>query len=165
MTSLGILRLCFEKDSAGRAVLRVIMIMIMITPPGGRRVTDRCAPKTLDHVWGTSVNAGEEAPCARSLHLCRRFSPQMIQGETRWGTPLTPWPVGCYSRRRDRALGDVSRIRIKKPLRRVPRGAGPGNCILMDQEVSCQVALYGTCKRWPAPLPFPSRGGSVSFPF
>lgn len=33
MTSLGILRLCFEKDSAGRAALRVIMIMIMITPP------------------------------------------------------------------------------------------------------------------------------------
>lgn len=25
-------------------------------------MTDRCAPKTLDHVWGTSVNAGEEAP-------------------------------------------------------------------------------------------------------
>lgn len=31
--------------------------------------------------------------------------------------------------------------------------------------MSCQVALYGTCKKWPAPLPFPSRGGSVSFPF
>lgn len=29
----------------------------------------------------------------------------------------------------------------------------------MDQQVSCQVVLYGTCKKWPAPLSFPLRGG------
>lgn len=68
---------------------------------------------------GFSENAGE-APlefCSLASPL-PKVSPQMIQGETRWGTPLTPWPVHCYSLRRDRALGDVSKIRIEKPLRR-----------------------------------------------
>lgn len=122
--------------------------------------------RTLDHVLVPSVNAGEDTPWT----LLARFTfadvaPQIIQGETKLGSPLTPCPVHCYFLRRDRALGDVSRVQIEKLLRREPRGLAPGNWILMDQQVSCQVVLYGTCKKWPAPLPFPLRGGSVSFPF
>lgn len=125
------------------------------------------------------MNAGEATPGGRGpLGLCSLASPlptlrpQTIQGETKWGKPLTPWSVDCYFLRREWPSGDVSKTRIEKPRHQGTRGPCPRELhpdgSTGPSEMSCQVALNGTCKKWPAPLcPSRARGGSVStaFPF
>lgn len=92
MTSLGILRICFEKESAERAEGDNDNDNDNETARSAHQVTgEQTYPALCYHVPGTSVNAGEP-PLVLYCSLASPLptSPPMIQGETKWGTPLTP---------------------------------------------------------------------------
>lgn len=169
MTSLGILRICFEKESAERAEGDNDNDNDNETARSAHQVTgEQTYPALCYHVPGTSVNAGEP-PLVLYCSLASPLptSPPMIQGETKWGTPPNSGgPGNCYSVGRDRATGTFRRSGSRNPLRRGNHGEGasfPGNSILMDQQglmgVSCQVVVSTGPRRCPSRR---RRGGFLS---